>query len=53
MKDKPINSKTVASKEYETTGQGTLVRKKYRIDFAGKNFQRYCVFASCPWHLKL
>ncbi|KAI8967162.1 hypothetical protein BDF20DRAFT_246460 [Mycotypha africana] len=47
---------TTAAKKAEvfgTTGQGTLVRKKYRVDFAGKNFQRYCVFAACSFPLKL
>jgi hypothetical protein len=47
------NDQAVASKEYETTGYGTLVRKKYRVDFVGKNFQRYCVFASCSLFLKM
>lgn len=48
-----LQENNVRKEDYATTGQGTLVRKKYRIDFAGKNFQRYCVFASCPLPLKL
>ncbi|KAG2191543.1 hypothetical protein INT47_004666, partial [Mucor saturninus] len=36
-----------------TTGQGKLIRKKYKVDFAGRNFQRYCVFGSCSLRLKL
>ncbi|KAI9267684.1 protein-tyrosine phosphatase-like protein [Helicostylum pulchrum] len=41
------------SEKYETTGHGTLIRKKYKVDFAGKNFQRYCVFGSCSLRLKI
>ncbi|RCH86562.1 hypothetical protein CU097_003884 [Rhizopus azygosporus] len=37
----------------EVGSVGSTLRKKYKIDFAGKNFQRYCVFASCPLSLKL
>ncbi|CEP07690.1 hypothetical protein [Parasitella parasitica] len=51
--DDASSVKAETSEMYDTTGRGTLVRKKYRVDFAGKNFQRYCVFASCPFHLKL
>ncbi|KAG1137211.1 hypothetical protein G6F37_008746 [Rhizopus arrhizus] len=46
------DSDPVQKTELKTTGQESL-RKKYRIDFAGKNFQRYCIFASCPLLLKL
>jgi hypothetical protein len=37
----------------EVESVGSTLRKKYKIDFAGKNFQRYCIFASCPLSLKL
>jgi hypothetical protein len=41
------------SKEIEAINDGVVVRKKIRVDFAGRNFQRKCVFASCPFSLKL
>ncbi|KAI8367002.1 protein-tyrosine phosphatase-like protein [Choanephora cucurbitarum] len=53
MKDDSKDKEPVALEEIDTTGKGSLVRRKYRIDFAGKNFQRYCVFASCSFRLKL
>ncbi|KAK4510537.1 Cytochrome b5 heme-binding domain-containing protein [Mucor velutinosus] len=51
--DDDVSIKAQTSENFDTTGHGTLIRKKYRVDFAGKNFQRYCVFASCSFHLKL
>ncbi|KAI9478337.1 MAG: protein-tyrosine phosphatase-like protein [Benjaminiella poitrasii] len=53
VKESHVNEKTVASEDFNTTGRGTLIRKKYKVDFAGKNFQRYCVFAACSFGLKL
>ncbi|KAI9251050.1 protein-tyrosine phosphatase-like protein [Sporodiniella umbellata] len=31
----------------------TTLRKKYRIDIAGKNFQRSCIFAACSFPVKV
>ncbi|KAL1926201.1 hypothetical protein VTP01DRAFT_6066 [Rhizomucor pusillus] len=37
----------------DTSGNASLVRKKYRIDFAGRNFQRNCIFTSCSLSVKI
>jgi hypothetical protein len=47
------DSAVVKTEKFDTMGKGTLIRKKYRIDFAGKNFQRYCVFGACNFLLKM
>lgn len=51
--EKETKAEPNTSEKYETTGRGTLIRKKYKVDFAGKNFQRYCVFGSCSLRLKM
>lgn len=51
--DKDTKLEAETSEKYDTTGHGTLIRKKYKVDFAGKNFQRYCVFGSCSLRLKM
>ncbi|KAI8393807.1 protein-tyrosine phosphatase-like protein [Radiomyces spectabilis] len=33
--------------------QSQVLRKKYRIDFAGRNFQRSCIWMSCTLRLKV
>ena len=38
--------------EIETVKKETL-RRKYRVDIAGKRFQRSCIFASCSFPLKM
>ncbi|KAG1286252.1 hypothetical protein G6F65_002314 [Rhizopus arrhizus] len=38
--------------EIETVKKETL-RRKYRVDIAGKRFQRSCIFASCSFPLKI
>ncbi|KAG1464791.1 hypothetical protein G6F56_005011 [Rhizopus delemar] len=39
--------------EADTSVKQTTLRKKYRVDIAGKNFQRSCIFASCSFPLKV
>ncbi|KAI9031915.1 protein-tyrosine phosphatase-like protein [Phycomyces nitens] len=49
----PKDSGVHSAEATQTTECLGTLRKKFRVDFAGKNFQRYCVFMSCSLRLKI
>ncbi|KAL0083957.1 protein-tyrosine phosphatase-like protein [Phycomyces blakesleeanus] len=51
--DSGVHPEEAKTEVMDFLNNSTTLRKKFRIDFAGKNFQRYCVFMSCSFRLKI